>query len=322
MSAGVGIDVIVPFYENPHLVDQVGANLLALGAELSEAGARIVFVNDSPGSTAVSARMEAWRPRLGGARVVLLKNEVNLGFVRSTNQGLRLALSRGADALLLNSDVVLGPGTVREMTQVARVVPGCGFVNPRSNNATICSLPYEDHERPVSYEDARRTHRRLSAYLPRWQYAPTGVGFCLLIRHQVLARFGVLDEIYGRGYNEENDLCMRALRGGLRVALSNRSFAYHQGAASFTSGGRNELEEKNRAILLSRYPEYVQLVDRYLHSPEFRYEQRLRQPAILAGRLPPPGLLPAWLERQVRFSVERLGSRLLAKARAIQAQRG
>ncbi len=42
----------------------------------------------------------------------------------------------------------------------------------------------------------------------------------MYIKWQILADLGVFDEIYGLGYNEENDLIMRANRCGYRAVIA------------------------------------------------------------------------------------------------------
>ena len=108
--------------------------------------------------------------------------------------------------------------------------------------------------------------------MPR-PYVPTCVGFCLYIRHRMLAEFGLLDEVYGRGYNEENDFIMRCNRRGYRAVLANHAFVYHVGNASFSHSQFKRQEQANQNILLQRYPEYSKAIERHLHSVEFEAQR-------------------------------------------------
>jgi glycosyltransferase involved in cell wall biosynthesis len=154
-----------------------------------------------------------------------------------------------------------------------------GFVNPRSNNATIATLPVPAVACQATLRSAARA---LAARLPRFSYIPTAVGFCLLIRWAVLAEFGGFDEIYGPGYNEENDLIMRAGRCGYRAVMANRAFVWHEGEKSFALSNATRLvqEPVNRAILDARYPEYAAHTSHYYHAPEALAER------LLASLLP------------------------------------
>jgi len=268
------ITVVVPFYKNPHLVDAIGSNLFDRSSELSRCGAELVWVNDSPGERELQLRLLEWKSKLSGRLPIhLIENEANLGFVKSTNAGLRKARRAGHDALLLNSDVLLAPGAITEMCRVAALDPMTGFVNPRSNNATIASLPYSGRLNAVTFAEALKNFEALSPLLPEFQYVPTGVGFCLLIKNVILREFGLLDEAYSLGYNEENDLCLRANRAGYRVVFANRAFAYHESSSSFEEEKRLRLESENREVLNARYPAYGRIVEDYAASPLFQFEQ-------------------------------------------------
>ena len=64
----------------------------------------------------------------------------------------------------------------------------------------------------------------MKSYLPRFQVMPTAVGFCMLIKAVVLDRFGLFDESYSPGYNEENDFVCRINRYGYSAVSANHAF--------------------------------------------------------------------------------------------------
>ena len=274
--AGPGLEIIVPFFRNEDLVAPLFDSLAACADECRRLGAPIVAINDSPAYEPLARALEDAIGRLDGRIPVrVVENLENLGFVGSCNIGLAAAAAAGHDALLLNSDTILFPGAIGEMARVAEIDPMIGFVSPRSNNATIASLPVQEEHRRMPPAEAFESFRRISAYLPDYHYAPTAIGFCMLVKGMILREFGLLDEAYGAGYNEENDLVMRANRCGYRAVLANRAFVYHHGEGSFTHGGRTDLEARNAALLAERYPEYPRAVQAYLHGPIHRAEQAL-----------------------------------------------
>lgn len=264
------LDVVVPFYRNAALAKSLCNSLQAVRDEV----ATVFAVNDSPEDSELAVVLAA-----SGFEVI--SNARNLGFVQSANAGLRLVRERGNHALLLNSDTLVSPGVFTEMRRVAALDPMIGFVNPRSNNACLGSLPQQPEFAGCPPAQARANFESLSQYLPEFQYVPTAVGFCLLIKWEVLDEFGLLDEVYGAGYNEENDLVMRANRCGYRAALANRAFVYHTGGGSFHHA-RRSLEDHNAELLAQRYPEYVLGVMRYDESARCRGERLLS--ALLPAR--------------------------------------
>ena len=229
--------IAVPLYRHPELAQGVVQSLIDCSADIVAIGGEVVLYNDSPQDLPLSAALALLAPQAQAAFPCRLEpNRENLGFVRTCNLALEEARRRGMDVLLLNSDTVVFPGALTEMARVSRLDPMTGFVNPRSNNATLATLPYQDRFRRLPPPAAHAAWSALAPRLPEMSYTPTAVGFCMLIRWTVLASFGVFDEIYGAGYNEENDLVMRAGRRGYRSVLANHAFVWHKGSASFGLG--------------------------------------------------------------------------------------
>jgi glycosyltransferase involved in cell wall biosynthesis len=189
-----------------------------------------------------------------------LRNQENRGFVATCNWGVESCRSSGDDLLILNSDVEVTPGAIEEMQAVLYLHEKHAVVAPRSNNATIYSVPFkgEQLEPGKSYE----LWTRLRPLLPRYQMMPTSVGFCMLVKGVVLERFELFDEIYSPGYNEENDFVCRINRFGYSAIAANRAYVYHHAESSFGTR-RASLEAAHREILSERFPEYDRKVADY-----------------------------------------------------------
>jgi GT2 family glycosyltransferase/glycosyltransferase involved in cell wall biosynthesis len=272
------VDIVIPFYKNAALVQPLFVSLEAVAPELTSADCALVAINDSPDDGELEIALAECVERAGKRFPCRIqRNSSNLGFVRSVNLALQTALKSRHDVLLLNSDTIVFPGAIAEVRRVAYLDPMTGFVSPRTNNATICSLPHQSefaHQPPA---EAHASWRELAKYLPGYHYAPTAVGFCLYIKSAILEEFGVFDEAYGHGYNEENDLIMRANRAGYRAALANHAFVYHIGESSFSTADtpKQLLEDKNARLLNERYPEYCTGITSYLESVHYEAEHML-----------------------------------------------
>ncbi len=270
-ALGTKVLIGVPFYKNEQLVAECLGGLLACAADLRAIGAEVVCYNDSPGYAPLAAALDAFVRRIDGAFAIrVAPNATNLGFVKTMNQAVTEAVTRKLDLVMLNSDATVTPGALPEMIAVAALDYMTAFVTPRSNNATLATLPLQAWQRGADAAAYLRAQQALVALLPRVSVVPTGVGFCMLIRWRILAEFGGFDEIYGHGYNEENDLVMRVSRCGYRAVMANRAFVWHEGEASIasTTTDRNSWERTNRAILDSRYPEYGSYTSAYFQAPE------------------------------------------------------
>jgi GT2 family glycosyltransferase len=268
--------IALPFYKNEHLVTAVIGSLIRGAADIRAIGGEVVCYNDSPDHAPLASALAEILPQAqAGFACRIEVNPTNLGFVRTMNRAVEEAVARKFDLLLLNSDTVVEPGALTEMVRVSRLDPMIGFVNPRSNNATLATLPLADRFPDGTVPLA--AYRALAARLPAFSYVPTSVGFCMLIRWDILAGFGGFDEVYGAGYNEENDLVMRAARCGYRAVLANHAFVWHEGEQSFGTAelSKHHWEPINRAILDRRYPEYDAFTAAYFSSPEITAEKLL-----------------------------------------------
>lgn len=285
--SGASVHIVVPFYKKEELVAQIFRSLNDVADELREIGAKVFFYNDSPDYAPLQEALDSCRFDDGAVEFKVLRNASNLGFIGTCNAAFAHAKTERADVILLNSDTMVFAGALREMLQVARLDPMIGFVSPRSNNATLATLPHSTLDRYVTPADGYANFVRHSAGLPRFSLVPTAVGFCLFVKWSLFSELGAFDPIYGKGYNEENDLIMRANRCGYRAVLANRAFVWHQGEQSFAESAQAKTarEEKNAPVLQSRYPEYIPLIHTYFASPEYLAEDLLEYVDAKEGQL-------------------------------------
>jgi GT2 family glycosyltransferase/glycosyltransferase involved in cell wall biosynthesis len=268
------LNIIVPVYRNAGLVELCLNSLLQHLPEIAEHSPRIVVVNDCPGDRETDSLLRAFANR---PEIELINNERNLGFVRSCNIGMALALRTGRNVLLVNSDTLSFPGTLKNILTISSADPQIGFVSPRSNNASICSLPHFVDQRKATATLAHEQWLELSRTMPAFHFTPTAVGFYLFIAYAVLANHGFFSEEFGQGYEEENDLIMRAGKVGVRAVLANHSFAFHSGSASFDLSGFDVTGSRqfNLATLRERHPEFMPRISRYENSPHRRAEEMM-----------------------------------------------
>jgi glycosyltransferase involved in cell wall biosynthesis len=113
----------------------------------------------------------------------------------------------------------------------------------------------------VSLEQAAELNR-VAAHRHRGVRAPipVGIGFCLYLRRDCLNEVGEFDVgVFGRGYGEETDFCLRARTLGWSHLLAADVFVYHAGALSFGSA-RHALLQRSQRLLNLRHPGF----DRYI----------------------------------------------------------
>jgi GT2 family glycosyltransferase len=168
--------------------------------------------------------------------VQVIRNPENLGFIRAVNQGIRAASAPWI--CLLNNDTVVTSGWLREMIRVAESDPTIGLVNPTSN-----SLGYPAGETPPE-----EIARQLAGKAGRSAPLSTALGFCLLAPRNFFDRVGLLDERFGMGNFDDDDLSWRARQAGLRPVRALAAYVHHEEKASFKrlAGAEKAFQENRR----------------------------------------------------------------------------
>lgn len=248
------VTIVVPIYDDlPGLERCIEALLETVDFSVD----RVLLAND------VGPRVDAIEQRVlelvgDHPGFEYTRNPRNLGFVGNCNRAV-LDLDRtGNDVLLLNSDTVPMPGWLDEMTAVLASDDAIGVVCARSDNATIASFPYarRNPRATLSPRRTRELHGRTKYLLPRSTVSPVAMGFCFLIRREMVDRFGLFDEVFSPGYGEENDFCLRINEHGFTAVLANRALVLHTGSTSFSGDRGPSLRLEHERVLLERYPFY------------------------------------------------------------------
>lgn len=281
------VDVIVPVYRGLEETRRCIESVLAYRCVEGQPALRLVVINDASPEPEVTAWL---RTLPQGPDLLLLENPVNLGFVGTVNRGM--SLSEDHDVVLLNSDAEVSRDWLRRLRNTAYSHPQAGTVTPFSNNATICSYPKFCADNPLPADTELHDLDALFAQANAGMTLeiPTAVGFCMYIRRDCLRQTGLFDvERFGRGYGEENDFCMRALRLGWQHRMALDVFVRHGGGVSF-GDEKSSRERDAQRILEDLYPDYSRMVHAFVAAdPLEPWRQRvdllriqsLQRPAVL-----------------------------------------
>jgi GT2 family glycosyltransferase len=254
MPAAPAIDIIIPVYRG------LSETLACIESVLSTAErARVIVVDDATPEPALAGALD---DLAAARRIILIRNDINLGFVRSVNRAL--AGRSGRDVALLNSDTLVFGDWLERLGAAAYAGSRVGTVTPFSNDGSVASYPrrfggaIDAEEAAALHEIAARAHSGLSAEIP------VGVGFCLYIRHDCLEEVGELDaSAFGAGYGEESDFCLRARTYGWSHRIAADVYVYHAGGGSF-GPRRVALLDRSQRILNLRYPGYDRYITEFL----------------------------------------------------------
>ena len=162
--------------------------------------------------------------------VRLILNRRNLGFPAGCNQGM--AAARGRYVVLLNNDTVVSEGWLEGLIAAAQA-DMVGIVGPRTNRIIgpqmVPSVSYDPDSLQGFDAFVRAWREEHGRVLPVHRV----IGFCMLIRREVLDRIGGLDPAFGTGNFEDDDYCIRAQLAGFRVAVADGVFIHHFGSVTF-----------------------------------------------------------------------------------------
>jgi GT2 family glycosyltransferase len=212
---------------------------------------RTIVINDaSPNQLIVSDL----RDRAGRGSIILIENEINIGFAASINKAAA-TIDEGA-LLLLNADAFLSAGCLDRLLTLANATPDVGTLTPLSNNGVVTSFPqsFNFNDLPDDYELSLLDSAALSADLEPVEL-PHGIGFCLLVTRWCWKAVGGLPLAYGQGYYEDIELCLRARDLGFRNLCATNVYVAHAGSRSFRASKR-ALVVENAKRLETRYPGY------------------------------------------------------------------
>jgi len=189
----------------------------------------LIFVDNgsTDGTPAYLAELAA-----ADSRTMALFNPTNTGFATGCNQGL--ARARGRHLVLLNNDTVVTAGWLEQLITAAEANPRAGLLGPVTNNISgmqkLSSVDY-DTESLTGLADFARD--QAARFKDRTDRTLRLTGFCLLIKRELLARIGGLDERFGLGNYEDNDYCLRAHLAGFESHIVRGLFVHHFGSATF-----------------------------------------------------------------------------------------
>ena len=253
------VDIIIPVFNGSQWLKRCVESVLGRTQNIDY---RIMFIDDCSTDIETVHMLESFE-HTHPERILLLRNTENLGFVLSVNRGMRFSRN---DVVLLNIDTEVTPGWLSTLADTAHSSPNIASVTPLSNEASIYSLFQSPGERAWFKKMGSNASARLLRVLSerRRPEIPVGVGFCMYMRRDAINAVGYFDTVFGRGYGEENDWCLRASACGWRHLLEDTVFVAHEGHVVMRATGDllpgQTTIQAHENILDQRYPEFRQHV--------------------------------------------------------------
>ncbi len=185
----------------------------------------ILVDNDSTDETTI----ESHKLVKNQSRIVYVHSEYNRGYAGGMNLGIQRAL--GQIIFLLNNDLQFTHEWCSPIIEAFERDPSVGAVGPLTNSA--------GNWQQINLRNwsTQGTHswkfNLLSAFGGKYIEMNNLGFFCVAIHRKVFDSIGLLDENYGIGMFEDDDFCLRMRLASFKLQVSEGSFVYHHGSASF-----------------------------------------------------------------------------------------
>ncbi|MFN3531094.1 MAG: glycosyltransferase [Candidatus Brocadia sp.] len=186
----------------------------------------------------------------------LIENQENKGFAAGNNQGVSAA--SGDYVMLLNNDVLVSDGWLEGLVESLERDEKIGMVGPITNSISgrqmVRNIPYTDEKgfHIFSQKIRKAYNGRLT---PRYRIA----GFAILMRKALYEEVGGLDESFGTGNYEDDDLCLKVREKGYAIMVDESVFIHHYRSQTFIE---NKIDyRKSLSVNESRFREKWPNVD-------------------------------------------------------------
>lgn len=182
--------------------------------------------------------------------ITLVKNDKNLGFAKGCNQGIKI--SKGEFIVLLNNDTIVTKNWLRNMVDFMNTHEDAGIIGPVTNNVSGMQKIHIDLN---TIDDIHKFAGKYNSNSLKYKKTLRLVGFCMMIRRQLLDEIGLLDENFGIGNFEDDDICIRTILNGKSLYMLESTFIYHYGSVTFRGNNLNykKIMEDNMKYFLTKW---------------------------------------------------------------------
>ena len=181
--------------------------------------------------------------------VKTVRNAIAEGYCRAINKGYREISSETEYVILLNSDTVVVPGWSEALIQTFAQFPRAGIIVPR----------LLEEQGPQSTDAKDEDYREVKDAKGAVMCLPRTVCEELVENNTYTGTVGtgLLDEQFGLGGGDDNDLCHRVRKLGRSIVVCYKAFVYHYNSASFRVLFNNDKPRAHRYAgqQLSRFKE-------------------------------------------------------------------
>lgn len=160
----------------------------------------------------------------------IIENKKNLGFAEGNNVGIRRAIEKGSNyILILNNDTVVHPEFLNEMVEVAEKDKLAGAIGPKVchyYNPEIIDIPNRKMNLwTANFRIFTKTKDAVDDY--KTEEVGCVTGCCMLIKTELIKKIGSFDPEYFL-YWEETDFCARIIKHGYKIIYVPKAKIWHK----------------------------------------------------------------------------------------------
>jgi GT2 family glycosyltransferase len=206
-----------------------------------------------------------------GISYKLIKNKNNLGFAGGNNVGIKYAINRGCDyVVVLNNDTVIDKDFINEIIRAAEKYPDAGMFSPKIYFAPGYEFHKDKYDKndigkviwsaggDIDWQNVYSTHRGVDevdeGQFDKFCEIDFATGACFMVKSEVVKKVGMFDSKYYL-YLEDADFCLKVKAAGWKIIYTPSARIWHKVSAS--SGIGSELNDyfitRNRLLFGMRY---------------------------------------------------------------------
>ena len=175
-------------------------------------------------------------------KLTLYRNKENLGYIKNCNNAIKKTSAE--IIVLLNSDCKIPENFTSKIIECFDSNPNIITASPIASNSANYFIP--------KVFPSKLINNILSSQKPMYPELNNSEGFCFCIRKSFIDKYGLFDEIYGQGYYEEVDFCLKVHKANKKCVLIDNLYVNHKRNCSFGSK-RKKLMAKNIKIFYNKW---------------------------------------------------------------------
>ena len=180
----------------------------------------------------------------------IILNQENKGFVAGMNQGIDLVSA--PFVCLANNDLIFSHKWLSMMIDLLKKDPSIGMLNPNSNNL--------GHHLPEGVE-VHEVAQTLKEYKDSFVEMPYCIGFCMVLKTEVLKQVGGFSQEFYPMFFEDTDLSMKVKSQGYLIGMAKGAYVWHMEHASMQGMGdeKEEIFQKSKKTLIEKWGKMLRI---------------------------------------------------------------